>query len=546
MSGLFGGTRRLLLSAASVSTPVLAAVSESRLSPHLAALATLASTPPCGPSPDLSAEIKDSKLLRTQNYVGGQWIEAADGRQLEVVNPATGKMIATVPLSGANETRAAIAEAATQFDAWGRRPAKERGAILKRWHAEVVAARDDITRLMTLESGKPLAESRGEFDNGVASIEWFAEEATRTCGDVLESPDGSRRFMVLKQPVGVVGAITPWNFPFSMITRKVSPALAAGCTVVLKPSESTPLTALALAELADRAGIPHGVLNIVTGDAKAIGEALLKSELVRKVGFTGSTAVGKLLMAGGAATVKRMSLELGGNAPFIVFEDADVEKAVTAVVSSSHRNSGQTCICTNRVLVHEAVHDAFVAALTQRVQALRLGSGLESGTSQGPLISAAAVDRVEEKVQDAVAKGASVACGGARPSWGAGSPLAGGFFYQPTVLTGATIDMRMFHEELFGPVTPVYKFSSDDEAVQMANNTQYGLAAYFFTQDLSRAWRVAERLEYGMVGVNEVAITSEVAPFGGVKQSGLGREQSKYGLAEFQDLKTVCLGIGPR
>ncbi|EFN58977.1 hypothetical protein CHLNCDRAFT_48452 [Chlorella variabilis] len=509
-----------------------------------AAVSSRAAGDACAPSPDLVGTLTDSSILKTKVYIGGEFIEAADGSTLEVVNPATGQRIATVPRCGANETRAAIAEAATAFESWGRRPGKERAAILKRWYGEVVSARDDITRLMTLESGKPLAESRSEFDNGVASIEWFAEEATRSCGDVLESPDRHRRFMVLKQPVGVVGAITPWNFPFSMITRKVSPALAAGCTVVLKPSEDTPLTAFALAGLAERAGMPRGVLNILTGDAKAIGEALVKSESVRKIGFTGSTTVGKLLMQGAASTVKRVSLELGGNAPFIVFEDADIEKAARDVVGSSHRNSGQTCICTNRVLVHESIHDAFVEALTKRVAALRLGSGLEAGTTQGPLISAAAVDRVEGKVRDALAKGAVAACGGARPSWEAGSPLAGGYFFEPTVLIGGTVDMRMFHEEVFGPVTPVYKFATDDEAVQLANDTQYGLAAYFYTRDLSRAWQVAERLEYGMVGVNEVAITSEVAPFGGVKQSGLGREQSKYGLAEFQDIKTVCLGIG--
>lgn len=494
--------------------------------------------------PDVFGHLQDTSLLRTQCYVGGQWIDASDGGTLEVLDPATGRCIARVPRCGANETRAAVAAAAAQFEPWAARPAKERSTIMRRWYDLVVGAREDITQLMTLESGKPLAESRGEFDTGVASIEWFAEEAKRTCGDVLESPDRHRRFMVMKHPVGVVAAITPWNFPFSMITRKVSPALAAGCTVVLKPSEMTPLTAFALAELAERAGVPPGVLNVLSGDAKAIGDVMVKSDLVRKIGFTGSTAVGKLLMAGAASTVKRVSLELGGNAPFIVFEDADIEKAARDVVLSSHRNSGQTCICTNRVLVHERVHDAFVASLTAKVSALRVGSGMEQGTTQGPLISAVAVDRVEEKVQDAVSKGAVVACGGRRSQFDKGSALEGGFFYEPTVLTGATVDMRMFHEELFGPVTPVYKFSSDDEAVQLANDTQYGLAAYFYTKDLSRAWRVAERLQYGMVGVNEVAITSEVAPFGGVKQSGMGREQSKYGLAEFQDIKSVCLGIG--
>lgn len=508
-------------------------------SPPAAAMSTAS---PTGASSALLAQVQDKDLVRTQAYVGGCWVDASDGATMQVLNPATAEPIATISRCGAAETQAAIAAAGEVFEAWGSRPGKERGAVLRRWYELVVAAREDIATLMTLESGKPLAESRAEFDNGVSSIEWFAEEARRSCGDVLESPDRNRRFMVLKAPVGVVAAVTPWNFPFSMITRKVSPALAAGCPVVLKPSEETPLTALALAVLAERAGIPGGVVNIVMGNAPAIGQAMVDSPTVRKIGFTGSTAVGKQLMAAAAKTVKRVSLELGGNAPFIIFPDADIKKAAAAAAASSHRNSGQTCICANRIFVHEAIHEEFVAALTERVAAMRVGSGLEPRTTQGPLINATAVDRVEQKVQDALTKGATATTGGRRAAFGSDDPLRNGFFFEPTVLRDATTDMLVFREEVFGPVTPVFKFKDEDEVVRMANDTEYGLASYFFTNDMVRAWRVAERLQYGMVGINEAAITSEVAPFGGIKQSGMGREQSKYGLAEFQDLKTVCIG----
>eukprot|EP00887_Chlorella_sp_A99_P005176 scaffold1.g5176.t1 len=529
----------------------------------------------CGASADVLGKVEDRELVKTLAFVDGQWVGADSGATLQVLNPATAEPIATVPQCGGAETRAAISAAAASFDCWAGWPGKERAKLLRKWYDLVLAAREDIAVLMTLESGKPLAESKAEFDNGwvqggadgafargrhsssearmlaagrsgaekrdsslprsVASIEWFAEEAKRTCGDVMEAPDRQRRFLVLKQPVGVVAAITPWNFPFSMITRKVSPALAAGCTVVLKPSEETPLTALALAELADRAGIPKGVINIVVGNAKAIGEAMLQSDQVRKIGFTGSTAVGKLLMAGAAQTVKRVSLELGGNAPFVIFADADIKRAATAVVASSHRNSGQTCICANRVFVQaspDAIYDEFVEELTRRVAALRVGSGMEAGITQGPLITAAAVARVEDKVQDALALGAT------------GKHAARERLLWRDALY-ATREMRLFREEVFGPVTPCFKFSTEDEAVALANDTEYGLAAYFYTNDLSRAWTVAERLQYGMVGINEVAITSEVVPFGGIKQSGMGREQSKYGLAEFQDLKTLCIGLRP-
>ena len=438
----------------------------------------------------------------------------------------------------------AIQEAEDAFKGWSTRTAKSRAAILHRWHQEIWNARDDITRLMTLECGKPLAESRNEFDSGVESISWFAEEAKRINGDVIETPADDKQFFVLKQPVGVVGAITPWNFPFSMITRKVSPALAAGCTVCLKPAELTPLTAFALAELGRRAGMPKGVLNVISGDAVSIGKAFTDSNTVRKIAFTGSTRVGKLLYSASADTMKHVSLELGGNAPYIVFEDANLETAARDVVLSSYRNAGQTCICTNRVFVHESVYEAFNAALVKQVTKLRVGDGLQPGITHGPLISKAAVEQVDIKVQDALGKGGKVLVGGHRPSFdGPSSHLGKGFFYEPTVIVDATDTMKVFKEEIFGPITPVFKFGSDAEVVKLANDTEYGLAAYFYTQNISRAWRVAKALEYGMIGINQVAITSEVAPFGGWKHSGLGREHSKYGLDEYLDKKTLCMGL---
>lgn len=511
-------------------------------------------------------DLQDKDLLKTGAFIGNEWIgEVESGKRydvrargtplvnqnpstkcvifcLQVENPATGECIARVLECGAKETSEAIREAAEAFPTWSRRTAKSRAAILHRWHQEIVNAREDITRLMTLECGKPLAEARSEFDTGVESIIWFAEEGKRISGDVVETPSDDKQFFILKQPVGVVGAITPWNFPFSMITRKVSPALAAGCTVCLKPAELTPLTAFALAELGKRAGIPKGVLNIISGDAVAIGNTLTSSPEVRKIAFTGSTRVGKMLYAASADTMKRISLELGGNAPYIVFEDADVQLAARDVVLSSYRNAGQTCICTNRVFVHESIYDEFNAALTKQVSKLRLGDGLESGVSHGPMITKAAVNQVNVKVQDALEKGGKVLLGGQAPQF-EGSRLQNGFFYEPTVIIDANKDMKVFQEEIFGPITPVFKFSTDAEVVTLANETEYGLAAYFYTNDVSRVWGVAKALEYGMVGVNQVAITSEVAPFGGVKNSGLGREQSKYGLDEFLDKKTVCLGL---
>lgn len=497
-----------------------------------------------GTNQSLVNDFQDPSLVKTDAFVGGEWLAASEDNRFDVYNPATGEVITQVADCGAIETKTAIAQASAVFQSWSQHTAKERCTILWRWYHEVKAARDDITRLMTLECGKPLQESRAEFDSGIESISWFAEEARRVTGDVLETAFKDKRYMIIKQPVGVVGAITPWNFPFSMITRKISPALAAGCSVVLKPSELTPLTALALGELANRAGIPRGVINIVPGaNAKLIADELLRSEDVRKIAFTGSTGVGKHLYAQSASTVKRISLELGGNAPFIVFEDADIEKAARDVVASSHRNAGQTCICTNRVFVHASIYDQFNEALTAQASNLKLGSGLDPGTTQGPLITSTAVDRVEEKVKDAVERGARVAVGGNRGSFDPDNPLSNGYFFEPTVLLDATIDMKVYREEIFGPVTPVFKFTTEEEVVQLANDTPYGLAGYFYTKDLGRAWRMAEKLEYGMIGVNEVAITNEIAPFGGVKESGLGREQSKYGLSEFQNVKSVVMNV---
>lgn len=494
-------------------------------------------------SEELSSRVKDQGLLRVDGFIGGDWVKAADGGTYQVLNPATGKPVATLPRLRHDETLAAIAAAHSVLPAWSGLTAKQRGAVLRKWHQLACDASDDIAAIMTAECGKPLAEARGEIAGGLDSIDWSASECRRVAGQVLETTSRDRRMLVLRQPVGVVAAITPWNFPMSMITRKVAPALAAGCTVVLKPSEQTPLTALALAELADRAGLPEGALNVVHGDAPAIGSALMASETVRKIGFTGSTAVGKMLMAQAASTVKRVSLELGGNAPFLVMEDADLALAAKGAVASALRNSGQTCICANRVFVHDEVHDEFAGRVAELVKALTVGDGFAPDTTHGPLINAAALDKVAAHCSDAVAKGAKVLVGGGRPA-ALPERLAGGAFFEPTVLANATIDMRVFREETFGPLIPLFRFSDDDEAVALANDTEYGLAAYFYTRDLKRAWTLAERLEYGMIGVNEVAITAEVAPFGGVKQSGLGREQGTIGMEEFLETKYVCMGLG--
>src|SRR5215468_4329219 len=479
--------------------------------------------------------LKDPSLLRQQCYLDGKWQNADSGATHPVINPATGKLIGTSPIMGAAETKRAIAAAEKAWPAWRDKTAKERSTILRKWFELMLANVDDLALILTTEQGKPLAESKGEVTIGAAYIEWFAEEARRVYGDVIPTISNDRRLVVIKQPVGVCAAITPWNFPSSMITRKVAPALAAGCTVVIKPAEATPFSALALAELAHRAGFPPGVLNVVTGKAAAIGGEMTSNPTVRKLSFTGSTAVGRLLMKQVAPTVKKISLELGGNAPFIVFDDADLDAAAEGAIISKYRNTGQTCVCANRLFVQDRVYDAFAAKLSQRVRALKVGPGTEPGVAQGPLINADGLAKVEEHVADAVAHGAKVATGGKRHA-------LGGTFYEPTVLTDVTPAMKVFNEETFGPVAPLLRFSTDAEVIELANRTEFGLASYFYSRDIGRIWRVAEALEYGMVGVNSGLITTEVAPFGGVKQSGLGREGSKYGIDEYLEVKYVCMG----
>ena len=479
--------------------------------------------------------LKDPALLRQQCYVDGRWCDADDGATKSVANPATGRPIGTVPVFGAGETRRAIEAADRAWPAWRAKTAKERSSILRQWNDLVLANADDLALILTTEQGKPLSEAKAEVTIGAAYIEWFAEEAKRIYGDVIPTIGNDRRLVVVKEPVGVCAAITPWNFPTSMITRKVSPALAAGCTVVIKPAEATPYSALALAELGQRAGFPPGVLNIVTGKAAAIGGEMCANPTVRKLSFTGSTEIGRLLMQQVAPTVKKLSLELGGNAPFIVFDDADLDAAADGAIISKFRNAGQTCVCANRLFVHDAVYDAFAKKLVDRVRALKVGPGTEAGVAQGPLINADAVAKVEEHVADATAHGAKVATGGKRHA-------LGGTFYEPTVLTGVTAEMKLFREETFGPVAPLIRFKTDAEVVELANRTEFGLASYFYSRDIGRIWRVAEALEYGMVGVNTGLITTEVAPFGGVKQSGFGREGSKYGVEEFVEVKYVCFG----
>ena len=486
-----------------------------------------------------SLRLADAALFRQQGYIDGRWCDADAGAaaSLPVVDPATGVEIGTVPDMAAAETERAIAAADAAWPAWRAKTGKERGAILRAWYELIVRHADDLAAIMTAECGKPLAEARGEVLYGASFVEWFAEEAKRVYGDVIPSHAAGKRVLVTKQPIGVVGAITPWNFPSAMITRKCAPALAVGCPVVVKPSELTPYSATALAELAARAGVPPGVFNVVVGaDAASIGGALCASPTVRKLGFTGSTAVGKLLMAQASATVKKVSLELGGNAPFIVFDDADLDLAVAGAMASKFRNAGQTCVCANRILVQAGIYDAFAARLTAAVEALRQGVGTADGVTLGPLIDARAVAKTAAHVDDALAKGATLLTGGAAV------PSLGPNFYAPTVLAGATAEMRVFSEETFGPLAPLFRFETEAEAVALANDTPYGLAAYFFTRDLGRAWRVSEALEYGMVGVNEGIISTEVAPFGGVKESGLGREGSYYGAEEFVEPKYVLMG----
>lgn len=480
--------------------------------------------------------IQDMALLRSTVFLGGKWIAADSGATLPVRDPATGAVLAEVPNCSAAETKRAIAAADMALPAWRALSAKQRSQLLQRWFALINENADDLAQLITAEGGKPLAEAKGEVAYGASFVEWFAEEGKRTYGETIPATLADKRLVVIKQPIGVCAAITPWNFPLAMITRKVAPALAAGCTVVVKPAEQTPLTALALAALAEQAGFPPGVFNVLTGDPVAIGGELTASPIVRKLSFTGSTEVGRLLMAQSAPTIKKLSLELGGNAPFIVFDDADVDAAVNGALIAKYRNTGQTCVCANRILVQAGVYEEFAQKLAARASELKVGAGSEDGVAQGPLIDDAALAKVEAHVADALDKGARVLCGGARHE-------RGGNFYQPTVLADVTPAMRVAREETFGPVAPLFRFTTEAEAVGMANDTEFGLAAYFYSRDVARCWRVGEALEYGMVGVNTGLISNEVAPFGGIKQSGLGREGSKYGIEDYLEIKYLCFDI---
>jgi succinate-semialdehyde dehydrogenase/glutarate-semialdehyde dehydrogenase len=479
--------------------------------------------------------LKDPKLYRESAYLDGAWVEADSRARFSVDNPADGTVVGHVPNMGAAETKRAIAAAEAALPAWRAKTAKERSRILRKWYDLIVANADDLALLLTTEQGKPLAEAKGEILYGASFVEWFAEEAKRVYGDVIPSPTNDRRLIVIKQPIGVVAAITPWNFPNAMITRKVAPGLAVGCTFVLKPAEQTPFSALALAELAERAGFPKGVLNIVTGDPVPIGQELCASPIVRKVTFTGSTEVGRILMRQSADTIKKLSLELGGNAPFIVFDDADLDAAAEGALASKYRNAGQTCVCANRIYVQDSVYDVFAAKLAEKIKTFKVGRGNEEGVSIGPLIDAQGLAKVEDHVADAVAKGAKVVLGGKRHA-------LGGRFFEPTLLTEVTPEMKVSREETFGPVAPLYRFKKDEDAVKLANDTEFGLAAYFYARDVGRIFKVAEALETGMVGVNVGILANEVAPFGGVKQSGLGREGSRYGIDDFLEIKYLALG----
>jgi succinate-semialdehyde dehydrogenase/glutarate-semialdehyde dehydrogenase len=483
----------------------------------------------------VTMHLKDPKLLRELCFIDGAWTGADNGAVLEVNNPASARRLGSIPNMGAAETRRAIAAAAAALPAWKARTAKERAVIMRRWFDLMVEHQEDLATLMTAEQGKPLAESKVEILYAASFIEWFAEEAKRVYGDVIPGHQGDKRILVLRQAVGVVAAITPWNFPAAMITRKAGPALAAGCTLVCKPATQTPFSALAMAELADRAGIPKGVFNVITGNAAAIGGEMTANPTVRKLTFTGSTEVGKKLMAQCAGTVKKLSLELGGNAPFIVFDDADLDAAVQGALASKYRNTGQTCVCANRLLIQAGVYDEFARRLKSAVGQLRVGDGLAGVTDQGPLIDAKAVSKVEEHIADALAKGASILLGGKRHAMG-------GTFFEPTILTDVTPKMLVAREETFGPVAPLFKFETEAQAVAMANDTEFGLAAYVYTRDLARSWRVSEAVEYGIVGLNTGIISTEVAPFGGVKESGTGREGSKYGILDYTEIKYICVG----
>ena len=480
-------------------------------------------------------QLKDPSLLRQQAYLNGQWCDADQAGKHEVYNPANGSLLGSVPMMGAAETRRAIEAANVAWPAWKKKTAKERSVILRRWYELMMANADDLALIMTAEQGKPLAEAKGEIGYAASFIEWFAEEGKRTYGDTIPSPSPSNRIVVIKEAIGVCAAITPWNFPAAMITRKAGPALAAGCPMVLKPAEATPFSALRLAVLAERAGIPAGVFSVVTGSAKDIGGEMTSNPIVRKISFTGSTGVGKLLMEQSASSIKKLSLELGGNAPFIVFDDADLDAAVEGAIASKYRNAGQTCVCANRLYVQDGVYDAFAAKLVEAVKKLKGGDGMENGVTQGPLINEQAVKKVEQHIADAVSKGARVLLGGKRHALGHS-------FFEPTVLADVTPAMQVAREETFGPMAPLFRFKTDEEAVALANDTEFGLASYFYSRDIGRIWRVAEGLESGMVGINTGLISNEVAPFGGVKQSGLGREGSHFGIDDYLVVKYLCMG----
>jgi succinate-semialdehyde dehydrogenase/glutarate-semialdehyde dehydrogenase len=479
--------------------------------------------------------LKDPSLFRQQAYIDGQWVGADNGQTFDVTNPATGEVIASVPQMGKAEAERAVVAAHKAFKQWKRKTAKGRAELLQRWYALMQENLEDLAQILTAEQGKPLAEARGELANGTSFVQWFAEEAKRIYGDTIPQPSADKRILVTKEPIGVAAAITPWNFPHAMITRKVAPALAAGCAMVLRPASQTPLSALALAVLAERAGIPAGVFSVVTGSATQIGSVLTRHQWVRKFSFTGSTPVGRLLIGQCADTVKKVSMELGGNAPFIVFDDADLDQAVEGAMLSKFRNAGQTCVCANRIYVQDSIYDQFAEKLAAAAQKLVLGDGTQPGVTQGPMIDEAAVRKVEEHIGDALEKGARLVTGGKRHA-------LGGSFFEPTVMIGVTAEMKVAQEETFGPLAPLFRFSSEEEVIQQANDTEFGLASYFYARDIGRVMRVSEELEYGMVGVNTAAIANEMAPFGGVKQSGLGREGSKYGIEDYLETKYVCLG----
>ena len=483
----------------------------------------------------MTLKLQDISLLKHQAYINGQWVDADDGATLPVKNPATGEVIINIAKVGTAETRRAIEAADIAMQSWKAKPAKERSRVLRQWFDLMMMHQEDLATIMTAEQGKVLAESRGEIAYGAAFVEWFGEEAKRVDGDVIQAPSSDKRIVCIKQPVGVVAAITPWNFPNAMIARKAAPALAAGCSIVIKPATETPLSAFAMAELAERAGVPAGVINVLAGSSAAIGAELTGNAIVRKLTFTGSTPVGKMLEAQCASTMKKTSMELGGNAPFIVFDDADIDAAITGAMISKYRNSGQTCVCSNRLFVQDGVYDEFVEKLVKATRALVVGNGMEDGVTTGPLVNTSAVNDVDQLVQTSIKQGARLALGGAPHELGE-------CYYQPTVLTGVTSEMAVFRNEIFGPVAPVVRFSNEQEVIAMANDTEFGLASYFYTRDIGRVWRVAEALDYGIVGINEGIISNEMAPFGGVKESGSGREGSKYGMDDYLEIKYILMG----